>query len=84
MGRVYWDGEEDDGRIIQMPTDDPEVLFQRALTRDMHLHGPGAFAMEDPHPYREGVRLTLGELYDQYAMTLLVIAEIEARAKKAP
>ncbi len=90
MGRRYEDGQEEDGRIIPCPVDpnDPDaesIIFQRHLNRDMKTHGAGAYAMMDPHPNLAGRRMTIGDVFDDHARVMLVMAEIEARAaKKSP
>ncbi len=81
MGHIYPDGQEDDGRIIAMPTTDGAVLFQRQLCKDMKLRGADCYVMNDP---QTGRRLTIGDVFDEHARVLLVIAEVEARAAQAP
>lgn len=82
MGFVYPDGQEDDGRILPLPTTDESIIFQRELIRDMAVHhrfpsrGPDKFACLDP---ASGKPLTRAELFDLHALTLLVISEVESR-----
>lgn len=52
------------------------IQIQRSMIRDMKTHGPGAFCMKDPY---NGKPLTYGEAFDMHALTMMVIAEVEAR-----
>ena len=71
-----------------MPTQDESILFQRHLIRDMCTagekgrdprRGSDKFACHDPW-YPDKV-LTRAELFDQHALCMLVINEVEAREK---
>jgi hypothetical protein len=52
------------------------IQTQRWMIKDMKTHGPGGFCMKDPY---DGKPLTYGETFDMHAMTMLVIAEIDAK-----
>lgn len=77
MGQRYWDGLEDDGRIICPPTNDESIILQRQMIRDMK-HKPH---LTVPDPWT-GQMLSIHELFEQHARLLLVIHEVEARDNK--
>lgn len=77
MGTKYWDGQEDDGRIIRPPTDDESIVVQRQMISDMHKR-PGV-VFTDPWTQRP---MTQQDMFDQHARLLLVIGEVEAREAK--
>lgn len=58
---------------------DESIQTQRWMIRDMKIHGPGSYCMTDPY---SGNPLTFGEAFDMHAMTMMVIAEVEARCKE--
>ena len=77
MGQRYWDGQEDDGRIIRPPTDDESIILQRQMIRDMKKNPH----LTVPDPWT-GRMLSIHELFDQHARLRLVISEVEARDQK--
>jgi hypothetical protein len=74
----------DGGKVIRAPYAGAyadSIEFQRELIRDMKLESEGKLA---PRLFRDpdtGKMLTRAEYFDAHALVLLVIAEVEARAK---
>lgn len=54
------------------------LQIQRFMIRDMKKHGANTFCMVDKYTRKP---LTYGEAFDIHAMTMMVIAEVEARDK---
>lgn len=54
------------------------IQVQRWMIGDMKRHGANTFCMMDKYT---GKPLTFGEAFDMHAMTMMVIAEVEARDK---
>lgn len=80
-GQLYADGQRDDGRLLPFPTSDESIIFQRQLIRDMHKIGGGTYACLDPNTKQP---LTRAELFDNHALVMLVIQEVESRAAQHP
>ncbi len=55
------------------------IQTQRWMIKDMKNKGVGNFCMKDPY---DGKPMTYGEVFDMHAMTMMVIAEVEARCKE--
>lgn len=67
-------------RVIPCLTRDHDILFQREIIRDMKLESEGKLGVAR-RDAATGKVLTRSEFFDIHAMTLLVVADVEARAK---
>lgn len=57
------------------------VILQRQMVADLHERGAALPGFREP---TLGTPLTLGELFDAHALTLLVVHEVEERAAGSP
>ena len=72
------------GKVIRAPYAGPyaeSIAFQRELIRDMKLESDGKIPIEQFRDPGTGKMLSRAEYFDEHARVLLVIAEVEARAK---
>lgn len=76
MNRKCWDVRHEGSLIPWEKKEDPSIIFQRELLRDIQSGRAGAGKIEDPW---SGEEIDAWELFDQHARVMLVIAEIEKR-----